>query len=62
MGDIGEWATMDEAWGTFKGLNEVWFDGVFEKSGHRTDGMEIFGCDWFVVIGVGDDHSADSFL
>ena len=53
MGDIGERAAVDKRGLSFQGLNQIGFDGIFQKCRHRPDSFQIPGIDRFVAPVIG---------
>ena len=62
MGDVGEWAAMDEGGGAFQRLHEVRRQRILEQRGHRAMGLEIGGADRLAVAGIADDDVAEPVL
>ena len=62
MGDVGEWAAVDEDRIVFQRLHEVGREGILEQHGHGAVAIEVAGEDWLFVARVGDNDVADALL
>ena len=60
VGDIGEGAAVDEGGRAAYGLHQIRLDGVFQKCGHRTVGVQVFGVNGAAVFGVGNQNVAQT--
>ena len=52
VGNIGEWAAVDQGRRMLQRLNQVWLDGILEQGGHRPLSLQVGSGHGLVVIGV----------
>ena len=62
MGDVGERATVDQCGATLEGLDQVRQQRILQKERHRAVGLEVSGCDRFLVACQTDDNIAETLL
>ena len=62
VGDVGEWAAVDEDRVAFECLYEIWLQGVLEEHRHGAVGFEIAGADGLLIARVGDDDVAETIF
>ena len=60
VGDVGEWAAVDEGGRAAYGLHQIRLDGVFQKCGHRAVGVQVFSVNGATVFGVGNQDVAQT--
>ena len=66
MSNVCEWSAMNDCRNMFQCLNEVWFQGIFQKCSHCTFCMKIASCYRFLfgnfTICISDDDLGKSFF
>ena len=62
VGDVGERAAVDERGVVLEGLDQVGLDGVLQERGAGALGVDVRDGDGLAVVGVGDDHAAETGL
>ena len=62
VGDVGEGTAVDKGRGTLQGLDQVGFEGILQQGGHGPGCLQIASGHGLVVVGIGHDHAAETFL
>ena len=62
VGDVGEGAAVDKGRGTLQGLDQVGLEGILQQGGHGPGCLQIASGHRLVVVGIGHDHAAETFL